>query len=250
MELCYHRQRAEIPILLPLSYMSIIWVIIITVGSGREAQNFTSTYRMKLLRTASITFGDKTLNHHSDKKAGECRDALGSRTPGLPRPCQKPQQPEKQEVKTYAWKHCKCCKHLQLKALCCSHGTCSGRRYKPRWQPVSRGRRRLRWWRRTLPKRRSPLSRQAFPGACLHKWEPQNSLDATWKTSHRAAGEVQKMKTVIWMKMSTFALCHSWCALTPVNNWQLCVVLLRAAATCEVTSLWMPRWAWAHEHIF
>lgn len=121
-------------------------------------------------------------------------------------PKQKPQQLKKQEVKTSAWKHCRCCKHLQLKALCCSHGTCSGRRYKPRWQPASRGRRRPRWWQRTLPKRRSPLSRPVFPGACLRKWEPQNSLDATWKTSHRAAGEVQKMKTVTLIKINIFAL--------------------------------------------
>lgn len=154
----------------------------------------------------------------------------------------KPPHLKKQEVKTYTCKHCKCCKHLQLKALCCFHGTCSGRRYKQQWQPASRGRRRRRWWRRILPKRRSPLSRPAFPGACLRKWEPQNSLDATWKTSHRAAGEAQKMETVIWIKMNTFPLSHSRCTLIPVNNWQLWAVLLRA--------LWVPRWDWAHKHIF
>lgn len=128
---------------------------------------------------------------------------------------------EKARGENHAWKHWECCKHLQLKGLCCSHGTCSGRRCKPQWQPASRGRRRPRWWRRTPPRRRSPRSRRAFPGACLHKWEPQNSLDATWKTSHRAAGEAQEMEAVIWIKMNTFAQSCSWWTLIPGNNWQL-----------------------------
>ena len=146
------------------------------------------------------------------KWTGECRDALGIRPLGSPRP-------------RHSLNHQKCMKtlenaanaHLQLEALCCFHGTCSGRRYKPRWLPASRGRQRLRWWRRTLPKRRSPLSRRAFLGACLHKWEHQNSLDATWKTSQRAAGEAQKKETVTWIKTQIHLLCLLISFLVPID---------------------------------
>lgn len=133
--------------------------------------------------------------------------------------------------------------HLQLEVPCCFHGTCSGRRYKPRWQPASRGRRRLQWWQRTPPTRRSPLSRRVFLGACLHKWEHRNSLDATWKTPQGAAGEAQK--TMTWMKIQIRLL--SPC-LIPDVHWSpariVRAVLLGAASTRGVNSWWDP------EHIF